>query len=187
MCEPTTLAAASIAATVIGAGASAYGQMKAGEAAQSQANYTAQAAKNNEIVAGQNKQRSLQAGEAAAAQQTLRTQALMGKQRATMAANGLDVNSGSNLDLTTSAADVGYLDALTIRNNAAVQAGAFDNQGRGFGGQAAMATASGANASDAAMMGVGTSIIGGASALTRDVGKFGANGVPGFKWAAPPK
>lgn len=177
MAAASTLAIASIAATVIGAGVSAYGQMKAGESAQNQANYAAGVARNNQIIADQQATASRQRGEVAATTQRLRTEALIGKQKAAMAANGLDVNSGSNLDLTTTSEQVGYLDALTIRSNAEREAYGFANQGRSYGGQAAMSSAAAANAPDAALLGTASSILGGAASLTDKSLKFNQSGI----------
>jgi hypothetical protein len=57
-------------------------------------------------------------GNIAANRQNLRTSLLMGQQRATAAAQGVDVNSGSALDLQANAARMGVIDANTIRMNA---------------------------------------------------------------------
>lgn len=54
--------------------------------------------------------------------QRLRTQMAIGTQRAAAAANGGDVNDGSNALLQEDTAALGELDALTIQNNAAREA-----------------------------------------------------------------
>ncbi len=54
--------------------------------------------------------------------QRLRTSQNLGTQRAAMAANGGEVNSGSNAALQDDTAAIGELDALTIQNNAAREA-----------------------------------------------------------------
>lgn len=58
-----------------------------------------------------------------------KVQQLIAKQRATTAASGVDVNSGSPLQLQEDAALLGEVDALTIRQNYQDQAVAKDNRG----------------------------------------------------------
>lgn len=57
-------------------------------------------------------------GQVMAQRQGLRTSLLIGRQRATAAAQGVDVNSGSALDLQAQAARMGVVDQHTIRMNA---------------------------------------------------------------------
>lgn len=57
-------------------------------------------------------------GETEAQRHEAATRSLIGSQRAAAASQGSDVNSGSALDAQESAAGMGALDALTIRNNA---------------------------------------------------------------------
>ena len=61
---------------------------------------------------------AMKRGSVMAQRQGLRTQLLIGRQRATAAAQGVDVNSGSALDLQAQAARMGVVDQHTIRMNA---------------------------------------------------------------------
>lgn len=61
-------------------------------------------------------------GETEARRHESATRGLIGRQRAAAAANGVDINSGSALDAQESAAGMGAIDALTIRNNAYAEA-----------------------------------------------------------------
>lgn len=47
-----------------------------------------------------------------------KTKTLIGRQRAAMAAQGIDIGSGSALDIQMETAELGAMDALTIKNNA---------------------------------------------------------------------
>ena len=105
------------------------------------------------------------AGAAQEATQRMRTAALMGKQKAAMAANGFDVNSGTNLDITGATAALGEQDALTIRNNAARTASGYVQQGQDFGTQAGMLDMQRRNAATAGTIGGAASLLGGASAF----------------------
>lgn len=51
-----------------------------------------------------------------------RTEQAVGSQRVSLAAQGVDVNQGSSLDVQADASYLGELDALTIRKNAAKEA-----------------------------------------------------------------
>lgn len=59
---------------------------------------------------------------AAASRHQMQVRGLIGSQRAALAAQGLDVSSGTALDLQDESAYFGELDAQTIRNNAAREA-----------------------------------------------------------------
>lgn len=63
-------------------------------------------------------QQALEAGATAEQNSRLRTGAVYSEQRANMAANGVDLGTGSATDLLTSTKYLGERDALTIRDNA---------------------------------------------------------------------
>lgn len=52
------------------------------------------------------------------AEQKRKTKLLIGRQRAALAAQGIEIDSGSALDLQLESAEFGAADALTIKNNA---------------------------------------------------------------------
>lgn len=61
-------------------------------------------------------------GEKEAQQKAMQIKKLMGRQRAVAAAQGIDIDSGSALDIQQDTAGLGALDIVTIRNNAWKQA-----------------------------------------------------------------
>lgn len=76
-------------------------------------------------------------GEKEAQQRALQVKKLMGRQRAVAAAQGIDPDSGSALEVTQETAGMGALDIATIRNNAwkqawgmRVEAGNMESQAR---------------------------------------------------------
>lgn len=93
MCDPLTLTAAAAAVSTIGAG---FGALQA----NAQNRYQAKIADRNADLANEAARQEQQNTRDAAMQQYRRTAALKGQQRAAMAANGVDVNFGSALDLT---------------------------------------------------------------------------------------
>jgi hypothetical protein len=119
MCEPTTLMMASLALT---AGSGLYGAAAANEAGKAEQ----RAADQNAAVARNQSEQAKQIGNIEEERQLRRVRAALGTQRATLAANGLDVNSGTALDLQAETAGFGAADALNLRANALRQAWGFD-------------------------------------------------------------
>jgi hypothetical protein len=68
-------------------------------------------------------------GQLEAQRQGLATRQAIGSSRAALAAQGVDVSSGSAADVQASESAVGALDELTIRNNAAREAWGYKVQG----------------------------------------------------------
>src|SRR5690606_12103430 len=112
MCEPTTIAlVASMALTAYAGAEQAKGEREAGR-------YQAEVA---EVNAKQADYRAEQAGRIGAIkeeQHRAQVRRLAGSQRATLAANGVDVGSGTALALVDETYTLGEQDALTIRYNA---------------------------------------------------------------------
>lgn len=162
MCE---LATAALAVAAVGAGVSAYGQYQAGQAAKDQASYQSAVARNNAILAERAAQDALARGELAERKQNIQTAQLLGRQKAVFAANGVDPNLGSALDLTTDTAGFGKLDALTIRANAEREALNYRTQGMNFQGEAGLADARGRSAATAGMIGAGSTALTGAGSV----------------------
>ncbi len=161
----TALAAGSMAMSAAGSVMGAIGQGQQAAAAAGQANYQAQLARNNQMIAEWNAQRALQQGQVAEQQQRFKTSQVIGSQRAALASQGSDVNSGSPLDIVGDSARAGEFDAQTIRNNAAMQAYGFRVQAANAGAQSELYRQSAANTMDALPFGIGSSLLGGASSL----------------------
>lgn len=159
------LAVAALALTAVGTAVSAYGAYSQGQAASASANYQAQVAKNNQIVADQNAQFALEQGQqqnAAKQQQTAQT---ISDQRAFTAASGIDPNRGSSVRIQGDTAALGALDAATITNNAARTAWGFQTQGVDFGAQANLLQSQSSSAAASGELGAFSSIIGGSSSV----------------------
>ncbi len=155
-----------MAVGVAGAGMSAYSQYQS-------ANYQAQVAKNNQTIANQSASIALQQGTVAEENQRLKTGAMVGAIESQEGASGVNPNEGSALNVRSSAADTGELDALTIRYNANLQNWNAKNQAASYGGQAQLDQAQG-------NWGVASSILGGASSVSSKWLTFNQSGVPGF-------
>lgn len=129
----TTIAAAVSAATAVaGLGISALGSIRAQQAASANAAYQRKVASNNELLANLAVQRQDDLGDIAVGNRSAQTRALIGTQRATFAANGVLVDSGSALDTVGDTAALGKLDELTIKDNSDQRAAALRAQGANF-------------------------------------------------------
>lgn len=160
------LAAASIASTIAGGVVSAMGANQTAEANAQSQRYQAQVAENNRIIALQNATYAREAGQAQEFNQQLKTRALLGTQKAQQGANGLDVNSGSPLDVRTSTAELGKLDALTIMNSAEREAKGYEATASNFGAEAQLRYMTADNELTAGKYKVASSLIGTASSVS---------------------
>ena len=159
------LPAISIASAALGAVSSFQGQRAAGKAASAQAGFQAQVARNNQIIASRKATDAIARGEEAEAAQRLRTRQAIGRARVGLAAGGQVVGQGSALDLVGDIREIGEIDALTIRSNAAREAAGFEAQGTGFQNEAALADLSGANLRSAAKTNSFTTLLTGSGAV----------------------
>src|SRR3990167_11565630 len=91
----------------VGAVTGAAGAYSTGQANASAASYQAAVARNNAAVAEQNAQYALQAGRASEQAQRMKTAQMIGAQRAAMGGSGIDIGSGTPLNLQASTAQVG--------------------------------------------------------------------------------
>lgn len=109
-------------AGVLGGVAQGVGKLEEGAATSRAMGYKAQVAENNAKIAESNARSEIQAGETAAVNRGLRTRATVGQEKAVQGASGIDIGSGSAVDVRAGTAQTGMLDALTIRSNSAKQA-----------------------------------------------------------------
>ncbi len=99
------------------------------DAQKQAANYNSQVAANNAKIALQQRSSSLQQGDVAAQQSQMHQAQVLGAQRASLAANGVDLTQGSAQDLLSSTKFLGAQDVNTIQSNAARTAWGYDVQG----------------------------------------------------------
>lgn len=112
MCEPTTiLAVASIATTVVAGAYAADQQRQAGK-------YEQEVAEQNAKVAGIQAEQARQTGNINEERARMRVRQMLGQQRATFAANGVDAGTGTALDVLGDTAGFGFGDASQERANA---------------------------------------------------------------------
>lgn len=110
MCDPMTMGIVSIVSTVAATGVSMMG-------AKYQADAGAAAAKTTQMQEEANAHDAINRNRIKEQEQRMKTSQLIGRQKAVMGANGLDLTTGSPLDIIGDSAALGETDALTIRNN----------------------------------------------------------------------
>lgn len=163
--SPESLQMFSTAASAVGSVIGAQGSIQSGNANASAAQYQAGIARNNALIAEQNAQYASQAGRSQESASRQKTAQLIGAQRAAMAANGIDIGSGTPLRIQGDTAAVGELDALTLRNNAARAAYGYRSQAGDFTASAGLLDRQADNYRRAGSIRAMTSIVGGASSV----------------------
>ena len=158
-------ATAAVALTAASSLVSVLGQSQRASAEAGMANYQAQVARNNQMIAEGYARRAEQQGFADEQSQRLKTAALIGAQRAALASQGGDVNSGSPLDIQADTARAGAYDAQAIRSNAAQKAYSFRVQAFNNAADAGRYDLQAANTLAALPYGIGSSLLGGARSI----------------------
>lgn len=165
MCDLVT--ALMIGSTVMG-GVSAIQQ---GNATAAAGRYNAQVSEMNAKIADSNARDALERGKIEEQNKRREIAMLSGKQRAAMAANGVDLTFGSPLDTLVDTAMLGELDALTIRSNAAREAYGYKVNATNARADASLSRANASAAKTGGYLSAAGTVLGGAA----DVGKYRAS------------
>lgn len=171
------MAAAAIIGGIGGGILGAMGADKKADAEQASYAYKAQVARNNAIILERNAASITEAGGVAAQTNDLKTRNLIGTQLVIQAASGLDVNSGTAVNVRQSAADMGHLDTLTILSNAGKQSAGAKAQAANFLADADLSTAAGSYARDAGDINIATSLLGGATSVADKWAGYKSKGI----------
>lgn len=168
------------AATLVGSLGQAYGAYEQGQAGKVSEKYNAAVSQQNANVAKQNEAIAGQAGEEQAAMVQQRTRATVGAIRANQAASGIDVNSGSDVDVRSSASELGELDALTVRSNATREAYGYGVQAENFEAQGTLDQFEGENDLKAGEIGAGSTFLSGLGSAANNYARYQMSGGFGF-------
>lgn len=157
-------------ASIAGTAFSVLGSLQSSAGAKQQAQAAAQSARYNAAVAANNatiaKQNSAWAGENAEKQSAAalaKTRAEVGAIKANQAASGIAVDSGSALDVRSSAKELGQLSAIDIRTKAARQAYGYDTEAAGYQAQSNLGEAQAKNELAAGKIASNSALVGGLS------------------------
>lgn len=154
------LGAIGIGASIAGGITSAAGAKQTAQAQLQQNNYQAGVAQINANIAKQNRDFALNQGEQQAVKYGLDASQRAGAIKAGQGASGLDVNSGSAVDVRASQKLATDMDLTQIRSNAAKTAYDFDVQSVGFENQSQLYKMAGQNAVAAGNIQATASILG---------------------------
>lgn len=174
---PAVIPIAAVAVSVIGTGVAAYSAYQQGQAASASASYQSQVAANNATLAqinAENARRDAALTEAqAASEQSIsirRSRALIGSQIASTAARGMLVDEGSALDIRSGTAEIANEEAQNIQQTGQrraaqqrIQAFNYEQQAGMSGSQSHLYSGAADSAATSAWLGVGSSLLSGAS------------------------
>lgn len=128
MADPVTLATVSMGASAAGGLTSAFGGYESGQAASQMYGYQSAVAQLNSKIALQNRDYALATGEQQAQSYGTGAAQRFGAIRAAQGASGVDVGSGSSLDVQAGQRRATAIDLNTIRTNAARVAYGYEVQ-----------------------------------------------------------
>lgn len=151
MCVAPVMIAATLASTAV----SAYSSVQQG-------NYQKDVSRYNARVGENEATRTRNAGNEAEMRARQETAQLLSRQRAQLAANNVEIDSGSALQLQEDTRMQGEVDALRIRSN-------FGDQARTMDDQATLTRSQGNMAKRAGNLSAGSSILSGVGAVTAGV------------------
>jgi len=140
-------------------------QQQTARAEQERYEYQAQVNENNRKIAEWQSQDAIQRGEVEEANYRTKVSQLKGRQRSVLAAGGVEVDTGSALDTLQDTAELGELDALTIRSNAARESYDYEMEAMNFSANAGLNRIAGKNARRAGNMGSLSSLLTGANSM----------------------
>lgn len=180
MADPVTMATIGIASTAAGGGVSAFGSIMGGNANAAMYQYQAGIAQMNKKIADQNAAYETALGETQAQQSGMKTRAVIGATRAQQGASGLDVNTGSNVSVRASEAELGAEDQAMIRSNAAFRAYGDEVQAANFTAQSQVDTMAASYSQTAGEIGAFSSILGAGGSVSSKWMQASQLGIAGF-------
>lgn len=137
MCDPDYInIATKVIGTAVKAAVVTTVAVQKSNAKKAEYEYKAKVAKNNAKIAETNAAQERQSGLEEARLQRIKTLQSVGTQQTAMAANGIDVTSGTALDTIEDTATMGELDALMIEYNAERQAQNYEQTAANYKNQA---------------------------------------------------
>jgi len=176
MADPVTMTAISLGTTALGAGINAKAASNSAQAQSKAGYYQAGVAMLNAQLARQNADYASIKGESDAMRYGMKARQTRGEIIAGQSASGLDVNSGSSVDVRRGFDTVSKMDTDQIRQDAAKVAYNYRSQAQQFTNDAINSFRGAKSAERAGDMGVLSSIIGGASSVSSkwlDASKLG--------------
>ena len=170
MCDPKTMAMGSAIGSTFGAINQAVGAYSEARSQRNAMTYAANAADVNAKISELTAQSALKTGERQFQRFRLQTANLKGNQRASMAANGIDLGEGSAARILTDTDVLGEIDANTIEADAIRSAWGYRTQGTNYQNEALFKRVT-ANSIDPGMRAT-TSLLGNAGSVAEKWYKY---------------
>lgn len=136
----------SAVSAIAGTAVSVTSAVQSANAQKAQYEYQSKIAQKNANIAQANADQKRQEGIEEARMQRIKSLQNVGSQQAAMAANGIDVSSGTALDIAEDTAAMGELEALTTRYNYESQALAYEQQAENYNNQSTLDSIAATNA-----------------------------------------
>lgn len=155
----------SAAAAIVGVGMSAYGMYAQGQAQQQQADYQSAVAQRNADNAAMQAADRERTGQIEEKQMRLKTEQMIGQAKSDLSGSGVQIGTGSPLDVVKDAAAWGEWDVQQHRWNVAKDIWNINNTKDNYTAQSSLYQMQGQNAAQAGMWGAGTSLISGAGTV----------------------
>lgn len=155
LCEPTTL-------LLVGTAVAAAGTAVGGLMTAQQQRYSAKVADANAKISSQQAADAIQRGKLEEQKSYRRTADLAGKQRAAMAANGIETDFGSALRTQADTAAIGAEEAALVRENAMREAKGYDMEAGNYRSTAKAGRMAATGTIVKAAFDTGSTILGGA-------------------------
>lgn len=159
------LGIASLALGAVGTGISAIGAMQSASATAAASRYQAQVAANNATIAQQYATSATEAGEAKAEATSLENRQKLGQIGAAQAASGLDVDTGSPVDVRSTQRAIGQLNVENVLQQGQQTAYGYRVQGTNYQAQSGLLQSEAGQAETAGTLNVAGSLVSGASNL----------------------
>ena len=170
--DPVTITAISLASTALSTGVGVYSSIQQSKAQQSQAEYQADVARQNQRLAEEQASAQRKEGYDNMVAKRQETAKLIGRQRAAAGASGAAVDVGSNLDLQADTAAQGEIDALNLYNKGVDSAYQSQIQAWNYGSQAAGYDARADAAGNAGWMNAAGTALGGIASMGSTWGNY---------------
>jgi hypothetical protein len=156
----------------VGSVIGAFGAYSSGQAEAGAAHYNANIQRQNAAVSRMNAQIAEQSGEAQVGISGQKTKAVIADTTAHQAASGVDTQGGSYTDVRSSEREIGALDAMALRSNAARTAYGYKAQAQSEEDQATLSDTQGKNAAVAGELNAASTFLGGASQASTSFQKY---------------
>lgn len=155
------------ALSLAGGAVSAYGQMQTSKTQSEIDKFNSEVALRNADIATQKQNWAGEEGDQNAAISQMRTAGKVGSTLANQGASGVEVGTGSNANVISSEREIGMLDAMTIRSNAARQAYGYQTESSSYKSQTALDKYAAQNAQIAGKINSISTLLGSAARSTQ--------------------